>query len=237
MLSQPLGYFIHERCWHLGRREIGASNLEKNLDLFLITVHRTIDEVLENKSWGDAEGYLCNEVLAKYPVDEFMKDPQRYMQEWTDKLNHRYLVPRRLIHRDPMNTPELRTMISEATNRGPMTQFSGDLELLRLPLDIQWLIANTLEDPQEISSLLIAFRWRLPDGYWRARFGKELAGVVFEFEHLVHNIDWRYLYYGTLKLMEMSHGLRNRKRILENLKLMRRVFWVLMEEHEQQKNA
>lgn len=108
------------------------------------------------------------------------------------------------MHRDPMNIPELRTMISEATNRGPMTQFSGDLGLLRLPLDIQWLIANTLEDPQEISSLLIAFRWQLPDGYWRARFGKELAGVVFEFEHLVHNIDWRYLYYGTLKLMKMS---------------------------------
>lgn len=82
------------------------------------------------------------------------------------------------MHRDPMNIPELRTMISEATNRGPITQFSGDSGLLRLPLDIQWLIADTLEDPQEISSLLIAFRWQLPDGYWRARFGKELAGVV-----------------------------------------------------------
>lgn len=47
-ISRPLAYFIHERCWRLARQVIGASNLENNLDLFLITVHQTKDTLFEN---------------------------------------------------------------------------------------------------------------------------------------------------------------------------------------------
>lgn len=84
-------------------------------------------------------------------------------------------------------------------------------------------------DEQDIANLLSAFRWLLPDNYWRARFPKK--DVVFEFKDLIHReTDWLYLYLGVLCLLKMSHGLRHRQRILEILTSMHHVFEGLKEE-------
>lgn len=84
-LSLPLAYFVHERCWHLARRVIGATDLENNLDLFLMTVHQTVWKLTKDVPWGDSERYLCDKVLEEYSVDEYIKDPQRCVQEWINK--------------------------------------------------------------------------------------------------------------------------------------------------------
>lgn len=241
-LHLPLAYFIHERCWHLARRQIGASILENNLDLFLVTVHEKeyVNDVVDvkNQPLEDSEGYLCNEVLMKYPVEEFMKDPQGIMQEWHDKLKRRrkYCRGSVLLHRDPLNIPELQALITEATSRQHETiQAPG---LYNIPPELRCLVANFLEDPRNIVNMVIAFHWQLPNNYWRTRFRTDFGGVVFDFEHCVHqDVDWKYLYFGVLSLFEKSHGLRNRRRILKELELIKRVFWDLMKEREQENIA
>lgn len=106
----------------MARHTIKASNLENNLNLFLITVYKTTDAVFENYCYGESEGYLCYEVieelsvLKKLQVDEFMKDPQRCMREWMDKVRHDYKYPS-LLYRDPINITELQTLINEAAHR------------------------------------------------------------------------------------------------------------------------
>lgn len=238
-LHLPLAYFIHERCWHLARRQIGARVLEDNLDLFLITVHETINEDVDdvvdakNETWGDSEGYLCKEALMKYSVDEFMKDPQGCMQEWIDKLIRKRRPCSVLRHRDPLNIPELQALITEATSRQQETiQASG---LYDIPPELRCLVAGSPENPHDIVNMVIAFHWQLPNNYWRTRFGTDFGGVVFDFEHCDYqDVDWKYLYFGVLGLFEKSHGLRNRRRILKELELIKRVFWDLMKEREQE---
>lgn len=236
-LHLPLAYFIHERCWHLARRQIGASVLENNLDIFLVTAHERecVNDVDVNQPMEDSEGYLCNAVLMKYPVEEFMKDPQGIMQEWHDKLKRKrkYRPGSVLLHRDPLNIPELQALITEATSRQQETiQAPG---LYNIPPELRCLVADYLKDPHDIGNMVIAFHWQLPNNYWRTRFGTDFGGVVFDFENCAYqDVDWKYLYFGVLGLFEKCQGLRNRRRILKELELIKRVFWGLMKEREQE---
>lgn len=115
-------------------------------------------------------------------MDEFMKDPQKCMREWIDVNGHPHRYPNLLIH-DPMNITELQTLINEATHRHQRyVQASPQLMGLRyLPSEIQSLVMDSLHG-QDTVNLLIAFRWQLPDTYWRAPFPKE---AVFEFKNLI----------------------------------------------------
>ena len=168
-------------------------------------------------------------------ADGFLENPRKHLQKHLVRFEN---GPQYTLSRDPVNIPELRALVDEATQRRqkePQTQSSPKkgLELCRIPLDLQCLVVDALESWKYISSMLIAFRWRLPDGYWRARFPKD---VVFEHEHLIHQVvDWQYLYLGTLRLFERSHGLRHRQLIMENLDALCHAFWDLMKEHDKQK--
>lgn len=230
----PVAYFIHERCWHLARRMIGSSTLEANLDLFVISFHHTWEHI--HPAYGESECFVYNAAMRDVGADEFLENPREHLQKHMARVEN---DPENILIRDPVNIPELRALVNEATQRRQkalQTQSSPGrgLELCCILLDLQCLVVDALEGWQDISSVLIAFRWRLPDGYWRVRFPKD---VVFEYEHLIHQeVDWQYLYLGTLRLLETSHGLRNRQLIMKNLDVLCHAFWNLMKEHGKQKS-
>lgn len=230
----PVAYFIHERCWQLARRMIGSSTLEANLDLFVISFHHTWEHI--RPAYGQSECFLYDRAMWDVSADEFLENPGKYLQKHIARFDN---DPEHILIRDPVNIPELRELVNEATQRRqkePQTQSSpeGGLKLCFIPLDLQCLVVNALESWKDISSVLIAFRWWLPDGYWRVRFPKE---IVFEYENLIYQeVDWQYLYLGTLRLFETSHGLRHRQLIMENLGVMCHAFWDLMKEHGKQKS-
>lgn len=95
-------------------------------------------------------------ILKKCSVNEYIKDPQRCVQEWINKSQLGCEYPS-LIHRDPLSIPELDsliTLIIKAIHRR-QTQLGS---LLYLPPEFQLIVVESLEDQRNIFHLLIALR-------------------------------------------------------------------------------
>jgi hypothetical protein len=129
---------------------------------------------------------------------------------------------------DPINVPAVWDLIAKSTELAPRkgiqrktrksSSLSGLVEHRRipdLPLDLQFLILDLLCH-SDISNLLQALEWRIPDSYWRSR----IHGFIFEMEGLAStvDIDWQFFSLKAEQLLESSEGLRNRQRILQKLK-------------------
>ncbi|PTU23962.1 hypothetical protein P175DRAFT_014360 [Aspergillus ochraceoroseus IBT 24754] len=119
---------------------------------------------------------------------------------------------------DPWNNIDVRDLIDEAVRRRQQQQRESASRregggrcrqrrstspsptmLVRMPMDLQMLVVDHLHEPRDILALGLAFRWRLPETYWRARFPKHL---VFEYAALhAVELDWEYLCLGAEKLI------------------------------------
>ena len=97
---------------------------------------------------------------------------------------HEYRIYRRkdgkkIFSHDPVQISKLQELIGKAVGRRRKDQkkeqgltagqkwgivFVPSL-LLSLPLDIQYLITDTLRCPDDINNLLTAFQWQLPNKY------------------------------------------------------------------------
>lgn len=72
-----------------------------------------------------------------------------------------------------------------------------------------------LKGISDLSNALTVFGWQMPDSYWRHRF---LKNIIFEYGDLLcHDIDWEYLYFAVMRLMNTSYGLPGRRRFIRLL--------------------
>lgn len=104
-----------------------------------------------------------------------------------------------------------------------------------IPLDIKILIMGYLS-PKDAENMLTAFQWVIPDSYWQSRFPRTL---IFEIESLIASskyLDWQYLCLQAQSLLETSHELRNRRRILNILEGTKRIFYEMLATTMEEKN-
>lgn len=130
--------------------------------------------------------------------------------------------------RDPINIPEIRTLLRKfAPRTTPGTskrilrssrRHIRNLGALDLPLDIRFLILDHTS-AADIPNTLTATEWQIPESYWRSRFPRD---IVFEIEEIppTREVHWERLCLETEKLLEKSTipGLQNRQRIIRVLK-------------------
>lgn len=249
----PLGYQLHERCWNLSLRIIGSSRVEQNLDLFVQSVVQVSKSRREQRRksgtrsvplWIESErmAYVLEfdtvQTFHKAHVEDFRQNPMKCVREQVDRYA-RILGEKNLpLPHDPQNITELRDLIAEAVQR--QANNSGragkraklvNVGQTGVPIELQMIIIGALDATSDVRNVLSAFDWQLPDTYWWARFPKE---TVFEYENLVGvDLDWKYACLGAEDLLKTSHGLRNRKRILEELKEIQTIFDRLLKKKEE----
>ncbi|XHG06785.1 hypothetical protein AWENTII_009965 [Aspergillus wentii] len=215
----PRGYVLHERCWWLAKRLIGASVLERNLNLFAAVLHDRRDDILASGSFGPSEGSFYVREIMTVGAKRFLRNPQRYMRKHMNILED----PRYFHGRDPVNITEIRDLVDEARRRLMMLPKAA---LISAPIDVQCLIADCIDSQRDLNNMLVAFRWQLPDAYWRGRFPED---IIFEYDGFKNEqIDWQYLSRGVEQLLKTCQGLRNRRRILRLLDGIKKAFlnWI-----------
>lgn len=113
-----------------------------------------------------------------------------------------------------MNEAIERRQISQSQPQGGRPG-SGSALIRSLPIELRYLIVDAVDSRHDIGNLHLAFRWQLPDVYWRGRFPKN---VVFEYERLMcQSLDWQHLCLGAPGLFETSHGFRKSERLMRLL--------------------
>ncbi|KAL4875232.1 hypothetical protein BJY04DRAFT_202474 [Aspergillus karnatakaensis] len=87
---------------------------------------------------------------------------------------------------------------------------------MKMPPELIMIILDNPPESKQIRRLMWAVR--VPVSYWRRRFIKEFM-LEDEEMHVrdTNNLNWHRLYYKTARIRDNSHGLQNRKRILDHL--------------------
>lgn len=136
--------------------------------------------------------------------------------------------------RDPVNIPELRGAITQAKQCQQTSLQEGEkgkvsLRQHKIPYDIQLRILDHLDNPTDIENAMDGFKWHMSDSYRQRGFPKN---IIFEFSHLVKDeIDWEYLYFRVMSLLDTPYGLRNRRRIIGLLERVQTRFGFLADEY------
>ncbi|KAL4887740.1 hypothetical protein BDV59DRAFT_22133 [Aspergillus ambiguus] len=124
------------------------------------------------------------------------------------------------VHVNPLRIPELDVYISQARVARQWDRLHGRYPppsppRLLLPLDIQMLIVDELEDVEDIAKATDALQWNFTDGYWKTRIPKD---IIFEYSAIQNDdLQWNRLFYIIQHLLRESHGLRKRQQILNFL--------------------
>ncbi|OJJ33312.1 hypothetical protein ASPWEDRAFT_185713 [Aspergillus wentii DTO 134E9] len=90
-----------------------------------------------------------------------------------------------------------------------------------LPLEIKYLILDTLQREKDINGLLSGFEWYIPDSYWKGRFPREMGFEIGQIRW--KEIDWPYIIENA-KLITDSPSLQLRRRNVQFLRAVRVVF-------------
>ncbi|KAL4912685.1 hypothetical protein BDW62DRAFT_206264 [Aspergillus aurantiobrunneus] len=234
--SRTSFYLMHERCWTLANRVLGARRIEENLGVFL-------DAALGAGAWtatnlSNLEGKYNDEVeWAKHgdskdrdlELGDMVAHINRYSQHWRCDEDMFAL-------RDPLKVVDVWTGIEaeQAKYRGesqmdravmrPAHDRRRSSRLhrgLNMPAELIMDIVDLLPACQEVRELMWAFPYwavKLPYSYWRKRFIREFM-LEDEQKQIPDSasLNWRRLYYRTDSIHRSSHGLRNRQRIVSIL--------------------
>lgn len=240
--SKLTGVPIHSRCWTLIQRVVGSEEAEQHLECLLQALQlRQLDNPFDLRNYACA-ACLTDQCYCRCHCCRF--------RSWPDSDESiSYL-------KDPINILAVRDLLVVAPRRDVEDRvkyktrhwwhdFSSMISARRhyigsnIPLDIKILIMGYL-GPKDTENMLTAFQWVIPDSYWQSRFPRTL---IFEIESLIassKDVDWQYLSLHAQSLVETSHELRNRRRILTVLEGTKRIFYDMlatMEEKNQEQNV
>ncbi|KAL1967137.1 hypothetical protein VTN77DRAFT_3428 [Rasamsonia byssochlamydoides] len=252
----PCGYVIHERCWVLLTRILDPHLIEQHLGLLVQVFRQTWGDYQVYELDGlICEILKWRKMEQLYGVDKLYRNPRKYMDlHANDPVQHLAPIPDELRDsgklfalRDPLNVVEVRDLIKQAvvkrrkrktgekrskslSTRKPLNQDDNAYNDILLPVDIILTILDFLSYYKDIRNTLQALpSWgpMIPNLYWRSRFPKE---VIFEYEEIASrdDLDWQDLYFKAGDLLETSHGLRNRQRIMKVLEGIKALFLELV---------
>ncbi|KAK2761799.1 hypothetical protein FQN54_001627 [Arachnomyces sp. PD_36] len=217
-------YPFHERCWTLVERVIGLPLIKQNLDVFFN------DALVKNKLF--IKRSVQNQMIefdyrqtarSSFPLDPGGRELMWEAIEWTDA--EMGFPGRRYPALDPLNIPELRDGIREAKERYSRSMGSegreGEWErsfMESVPYEIRaHILGYLVESPADMQNVVRIFGWKMMDYFWKNLIPKD---IVFEYYDLVEQgqgVDWEFLYFTVMRLLETCHGLWNRRRIIRLL--------------------
>ena len=255
----PHGHVVHARCWMLIERMIG-SEVENNLELLLeicrerfhenpYDIHEYQGLDMDTNTYEPTSQPTLRWWNPLGPVSPL--DPSRHHRDV--QKDPRQSIPLR----DPLDIPDIHKLIHhsaqnkvrEITKRKTrrwssmiMTCFSSSsskeharsiryYQVIELPPELVMWVLDNLSHHTDIRNALIAFNWKVPDVYWKARVSNDLIFELQDEKERLEDLDWKFLSLGILELMEQPN-LRNRKRVLGLVDEIRRRFWERVAEPE-----
>lgn len=245
----PHGRVVHANCWMLIERTVGPE-AEDNLELLLeICRERFHENPYDIHEYREIKGNMyepTSEPTRQWwnPLDPLsLLDPNRHHPDIPE--DPRQSIPLR----DPLNIPEIPRLIrfcaqnkARETTKRKTRKWSSDIscpsssrerirsaqyyQVTQLPCDILFLVLDNLSRRADIRNAIMAFNWKVPDVYWKARVPTD---IIFELEgqHLSDDFDWKCFGMGIVGLLEQPN-LRNRQRVLRLVDEIRRRFWERM---------
>ena len=190
MRGQNIGFVVHAHCWVFLNRVLGKTNPNT-----FIRAAR--------KYWLRHDGEYRFMGEGDLTFDDFWGRPE--------------------VYRSPLIVPEIQDAVKRNTHRKAE---SARPPLLDIPLEIMILIVDwtlpvdyTTSAVRETQRMLLAFRWILPDTFWK---NKNLECVVLtELEPLkdATGVNWQSLILELMGILSdrtwyQSSGLANRARVL-----------------------
>jgi hypothetical protein len=204
--TYPHGHVIHANCWILVERRTGHE-VENNLELFLEICRERFHE-----NPYDIHEYRSPKTKTNKPISKPTRrwrnplepapglDSSRHHPDIPD--DPRQSIPLRAL----LNIPEIPRLIhhsaqnkaKEIIKRKPRkwssaTFSSGEqrkspwyYRVTQFPCEIVFLILDNLSRRADIRNALIAFNWKVPDMYWKARVPYDL---VFELQDVRERFD------------------------------------------------
>ncbi|OJI84654.1 hypothetical protein ASPTUDRAFT_28390 [Aspergillus tubingensis CBS 134.48] len=179
------GYMVHAMCWRELLRVIKWSHTEGNLGI--------LSHALRTRCMKERLDISYDE-----PVEsQLLMDP-----------------------RDPIGMTSVRRFVTRCRSRATRmskvshTSCSTDSWLIRLPLELQYMIMDNLEF-DDVGSVLKGIQWSVDNGYWKRRLNLDLFSEIRGILH--EDLDWRWLCL-KLEVLEHSQAGTDRKRFYEILK-------------------
>lgn len=202
-----IGYPIHAHCWVLVDRIIGFGLVEVNKKIFLKAIKQFWTE--NPRLWLRAPWRNCG-----YEVDsdpDPVPDFSGYTSEPESESHEPYALP---VWENPVIVPRVQEIIEQATlsqKTESNSRQSPPSVVSQIPLDIAIQIVEFTKraSTTDTRNLLAAFRWRLPDNYWKSCCNMDL---IFEYDDLQKTnirVDWQIIGLATEELMEDPDWERN----------------------------
>lgn len=217
--SQLHCYQFHTYCWDLTEEHLGPE-LEGNLDTLVMAL---------KYSWGE---------LPSEETDRLHSYRGHYGGPFwlADLMNNEYYLQNDGDPRPPISAKEQFFVLSDPScisgiqkalenskrNKDDAFDNSNETQLkasckgpVDLPPELQLLVLDFLSDILDIGNAAAAFRWHLPDLYWRSRIP---CDVFYELNDIPSDeVDWESLAIELGKLLRGCWVLENRMRILRLL--------------------
>lgn len=202
------GFIIHAHCWALLNRVLGATLIPTEIKLKKLVLS-------SRKYWRNQKLQKLDDwQLERCKADQALEPPYEHGCD---------------IYQNPLVIPALQKIITCEKARAAKDRIRPGLS--RLPMEIDILISEwvcpvncTLKETRDMRSMLLAFQWKLPDGFWRRRLNIN-EDLFFELNILRKSgspVNWQIL---KLDLMGLHldeewysrSGLPNRGRIIRNI--------------------
>ncbi|KAA8650987.1 hypothetical protein EYZ11_004289 [Aspergillus tanneri] len=200
-------YPMHMPCWVLLRQMMSTQVVEQNLSYLLQTL---------SSFWRHGQGVHWTPIprLVKYRAARWDVEV-----DWATA--------------NPVWVPEIQVRLKMARKTPPpMKRLPPDHPIGRVPVEIAMFIADLiLSDTtrpmrgRDTHYMLWAFRWTLPDAYWKARCRTALLLEVDQILRSEESVDWQFLAISLVELpLNTNNALLNRHRLLGFLGCMQEEF-------------
>lgn len=247
-----LGYMVHAHCWVLLDRVIGHALIKGNLKIFVDAIQNFW---MKNRA-------LWNHMQFDYNYDDPFYSARKHLRETSQftgcpcrgrpRIEHECEIdPIRYVDmtKNPVIVPEIQSLINRAVrdhSKDDVLRRPQQAIVFDIPLEIAMMTVNIMYNDiyysqasiDDLRNMLTAFRWKLPDSYWKRRCKKDL---IFEVDDLIRSrnqtIDWQFLCLGIEELLLTdgwydNGGLKNCGRTLKLLKGLKGVFLKMISQQD-----
>lgn len=207
----PHGFPVHDNCWKIAVKIIGADRLERELNLFIETLQdRFIDEDMLTEGRH----------VADWIVNERGNRGTWYQHNRTADDVNRILIA---MH-DPIHVDEVEELIAESARRyttmKEKLREDGAAASASNQTGAADSIMNILDElhHSEVEAFLKQTKIVVPWSYWARRAPYDVIWELESIEDYSTPLDWQYLCLSAERLCEESLGIINRSRICNILR-------------------
>ncbi|KAF3403257.1 hypothetical protein DPV78_004764 [Talaromyces pinophilus] len=207
----PHGFPVHDNCWKMAVKIIGADRLERELNLFIETLQ---DRFIDEDMLTDGRH------VADWIVNERGNRGTWYQHNRTADDVNRILIA---MH-DPIHVDEVEDLIAESARRHTTMKEKlhddGAAASAFNQTGAADSIMNILDElhHSEVEAFLKQTRIVVPWSYWARRAPYDIIWELESIEDYSTPLDWQYLCLRAERLCEESLGIINRSRICNILR-------------------